>query len=40
MYADMEEKYGLLNHAIEIYDRMVEYFYYLKGIKSFSRIKI
>jgi len=23
MYADFEEKYGLLNHAFEIYDRMV-----------------
>jgi pre-mRNA-splicing factor SYF1 len=22
MYAEFEEKYGLLNHAIEIYDRM------------------
>jgi pre-mRNA-splicing factor SYF1 len=24
MYADFEESYGLINHAIEIYDRMVE----------------
>ena len=24
MYADFEENYGLINHAIEIYDRMVE----------------
>lgn len=23
MYAEFEEKYGLLNHAFEIYDRMV-----------------
>ena len=23
MYAQYEEKYGLLNHAFEIYDRMV-----------------
>lgn len=23
MYADYEEKYGLLNHMFEIYDRMV-----------------
>jgi pre-mRNA-splicing factor SYF1 len=23
MYADFEEKFGLLNHAFEIYDRMV-----------------
>lgn len=23
MYGDFEEQYGLLNHAIEIYDRMV-----------------
>ena len=23
MYASFEEKYGLINHAIEIYDRMV-----------------
>lgn len=23
MYAEYEEKYGLLNHAFEIYDRMV-----------------
>jgi pre-mRNA-splicing factor SYF1 len=22
MYADFEEQYGLINHAIEIYDRM------------------
>ena len=24
MYADYEESHGLINHAIEIYDRMVE----------------
>jgi len=24
MYADFEETHGLINHAIEIYDRMVE----------------
>lgn len=24
MNASMEEKYGLLNHAVEVYDRMVE----------------
>ncbi len=24
MYAEMEEKYGLISHAVEIYDRMVE----------------
>jgi pre-mRNA-splicing factor SYF1 len=23
MYADFEEKYGLLNHAFDIYDRLV-----------------
>jgi pre-mRNA-splicing factor SYF1 len=23
MYGEFEEEYGLLNHAIEIYDRMV-----------------
>jgi len=22
MYAEFEEKYGLLNHSIEVYDRM------------------
>ena len=24
MYADFEERYGLLNHSIEIYDRIVQ----------------
>jgi len=24
MYANFEETYGLINHAIEIYDRMVQ----------------
>jgi len=24
MYGSFEEKHGLINHAIEIYDRMVE----------------
>ena len=24
MYAEMEEKYGLISHAVEIYNRMVE----------------
>ena len=24
MYADMEEKYGLINHAMEVFDKMVD----------------
>jgi hypothetical protein len=24
MYADMEERFGLITHAVEVYDKMVE----------------
>ena len=35
MYAEMEEKHGLISHAVEIYDRMVEAVPYEKKEQAF-----
>ncbi len=36
MYADFEENYGLINHAIEIYDRMVEELVYGEKLQAYN----
>lgn len=35
MYAEMEEKYGLITHSIEVYDKMVENLAYEDKEKGF-----
>lgn len=36
MYAAFEEEYGLINHAIEIYDRMVQEVPYEEKVKAYN----
>eukprot|EP01016_Furgasonia_blochmanni_P011837 TRINITY_DN1551_c0_g1_i6.p1 TRINITY_DN1551_c0_g1~~TRINITY_DN1551_c0_g1_i6.p1 ORF type:complete len:395 (-),score=96.02 TRINITY_DN1551_c0_g1_i6:467-1651(-) len=36
MFADTEEKYGLINHAIEVYDKMVDVVPYDRKLEAFN----
>ena len=36
MYADFEETHGLINHAVEIYDRMVEELAYKEKLQAYD----
>jgi pre-mRNA-splicing factor SYF1 len=36
MYADFEETHGLINHAIEIYDRMVQEVEYGEKLQTYN----
>lgn len=36
MYAEYEEQYGLLNHAIEVYDRMVYNVPYEEKLETYN----